>query len=136
MNFMMIVGVVLSLGASGPGADAEPTPISLHTEFATDFVGGRSHRLSESESRALINRLVHDAQACIVDKVSDDPDFRTAAQGGRVGELIVAAFRPCWPVVDALITAHDRQYGSGSGESFITGPFLDRIPRVLEEQLR
>lgn len=137
MTIATILGAVLWLGAAQPVDAPIVRPASLHTDsVVNDVAGGRPTRLSPSENRALIARLVNDAQACIVQKVGDNPEFREAARGGRIGDLIVAAFQPCWSVVDELITAHDRQFGSGSGESFVTGPFLDRIPPILEERLR
>jgi hypothetical protein len=138
MSIATILGAVLWLGAAQPIDTSDIQPVALHQETnVADMTGvGRAVRLSASEGQALIARLVSDAQACIVQRVGDDPEFRDAMRGGRVGDLIVAAFRPCWPAVDALITAHDQQFGSGSGESFVTGPFLDRIPRIIEDRLR
>lgn len=135
MNIATILSAVLFLG-SAPASQA-PQPVSFHAETAmNEAMGGRAVHLSPGESRALLTRLVNDAQACILQKVGDDPSFRDALRVGRVGDLIVAAFQPCWPAVDALITAHDRHFGTGSGESFVTGPFLDDIPRVIERRLR
>jgi hypothetical protein len=135
MSIPTILGAVWFLGVAP--APQTPFPVSLHAETAlNEAMGGRAVHLSPAESRALLTRLVNDAQACILQKVGDDPSFRDALHGGRVGDLIVAAFQPCWPAVDALITAHDRHFGSGSGESFVTGPFLDDIPRVIERRLR
>jgi hypothetical protein len=33
--------------------------------------------------------------------------------------------------VRALIDAHDRYYGAGTGEQFFMGPYLDSLPAVV-----
>ena len=32
-----------------------------------------------------------------------------------------------------MIDAHDRMYGTGSGEAFLLGPYLDVLPKAVTE---
>jgi hypothetical protein len=35
-----------------------------------------------------------------------------------------------------MIDAHDRMYGSGSGEAFLLGPYLDVLPAAVVGQVK
>ena len=35
-----------------------------------------------------------------------------------------------------MIDAHDRMYGTGSGEAFLLGPYLDVLPAAVIKQVR
>jgi hypothetical protein len=38
--------------------------------------------------------------------------------------------------VRAMIDAHDRMYGAGSGEAFLLGPYLDVLPAAVVGQVK
>lgn len=42
----------------------------------------------------------------------------------------------CVGPVRAMIDAHDRLYGSASGEAFLLGPYLDILPAVVVGQVK
>ncbi len=42
----------------------------------------------------------------------------------------------CVRPVRAMIDAHDRMYGSGSGEAFLLGPYLDVLPSAVVGQVK
>jgi hypothetical protein len=109
----LIVAVSIGPGATTPDAD-------------DSFV-----RLSIREKTAVIRPLVDDATTCVAHTVAADPRL------GKfdVTELIVDSFRACAGPVRALIDAHDRYYGNGSGEEFFMGPYLDALPAVVIEMV-
>ncbi len=84
-------------------------------------------RLSAREKTAVIRPLVDDATTCVAHTVAADPRLGKS----DVTELIVDSFRICAGPVRALIDAHDRYYGSGSGEEFFMGPYLDGLPAAV-----
>jgi len=48
-------------------------------------------------------------------------------------DLIVDSLPSCVNPVRAMIDAYDRYYGTGSGEAFFMGPYLDILPRAVGE---
>ena len=54
----------------------------------------------------------------------------------RYRDLIVDPMSACVGPVRAMIDAHDRLYGSGSGEAFLLGPYLDILPAVVVGQVK
>jgi hypothetical protein len=110
-----IAGLSLIIAVSiAPGASAPDTDDSLQ-------------RLSAREKTAVIRPLVDDATTCVAHVVAADPRLGKS----EVTELIVDSFRVCAGPVRALIDAHDRYYGSGSGEEFFMGPYLDALPAAV-----
>ena len=86
-------------------------------------------RLSAREKSAVINPLIHTATDCVVRVVSGDPRLGKL----QVTDLIVDSFKNCLEPVRALIDAHDRYYGAGTGEQFFMGPYLDALPATVGE---
>jgi two-component sensor histidine kinase len=83
--------------------------------------------LSAREKTAILHPLIHTATNCVARAVSADPRF-----GQRnVTDLIVESFKNCVAPVRAMIDAHDRYYGSGSGQQFFMGPYLDTLPAAV-----
>ena len=67
---------------------------------------------------------MHRAQA-----VSADPRYSAQLRPDEFNDLIVKTrFLGCARPVRAMIDAHDRMYGDGSGEAFLLGPYLDVLP--------
>ena len=48
-----------------------------------------------------------------------------------INGLIVDSIAACQRPVRAMIDAHDRMYGDGSGEAFLLGPYLDVLPSAV-----
>jgi hypothetical protein len=80
--------------------------------------------------------LVRRATDCIVRKVATDPRYSAEMRPGDVNDLIVDSITACGRPVRAMIDAHDRMYGSGSGEAFLLGPYLDVLPSAVVKQVR
>jgi len=60
-------------------------------------------------------------------------ETRSASARANLGDLIVDSMPECVTAVRAMIDAYDRYYGTGSGEAFFTGPYLDILPRAVSE---
>ena len=113
-----LVGVVLVVSvATGPITDPDPT--TLH--------------LSARERSAAMQSLVQRATDCIATHVAADPRYPRGATKGDLGDLIVDSVPPCLVAVRAMIDAHDRYFGEGSGEAFFMGPYLDVLPTAVSK---
>jgi hypothetical protein len=111
---LAVVALVVTV-ATGPGAEltAPATP------------------LSAQQKSAAMQPLVRSATECIANSVANDP--RSASTRADLGDLIVDSMPGCVAAVRAMIDAYDRYYGTGSGEAFFTGPYLDILPRAVSE---
>jgi len=80
--------------------------------------------------------LVHRATDCIVHKVATDPRYRAGLRPDEINDLIIDSIAACRRPVRAMIDAHDRMYGAGSGEAFLLGPYLDVLPSAVVNQVK
>ena len=80
--------------------------------------------------------LVHRATDCIVHKVATDPRYRAGLRPDEINDLIIDSIAACPRPVRAMIDAHDRMYGTGSGEAFLLGPYLDVLPSAVVNQVK
>ena len=105
----LLVSMSINPGVIAP--DNERTPISL----------------PQREKTAILHPLIDIATDCVARAVAADPRL------GKfdVNSLIVDSFKNCVEPMRAMIDAHDRYYGSGSGEQFFMGPYLDTLPAAV-----
>ena len=83
--------------------------------------------MSAQQKSAAVQALVRSATECIARTVIADPRF-----GKRdLGDLIVDSMPTCGALVRAMIDAHDRYFGNGTGEAFFMGPYLDVLPTAV-----
>jgi hypothetical protein len=87
--------------------------------------------LSAREKTATLNTLVQRATECIAGRVASDARYADQEAAGTLGDLIVDSVPSCLGPVRAMIDAHDRFYGEGSGEAFFMGPYLDVLPGAV-----
>jgi len=80
--------------------------------------------------------LVQRATDCVVRKVTADPRYRADLHPAEINDLIVDSIGSCGKTVRAMMDAHDRMYGLGSGEAFLLGPYLDVLPAALVKQVK
>jgi len=108
------LSLVMSAGLAptdlAPNADAHRPPMTAQQKFT------------------VLRPALRSATDCVVRTVTADPRFRQTSAPSDMSELIVAAMAPCAGVMRALIDAHDRLFGEGSGEAFFMGPYLDGLP--------
>lgn len=93
-------------------------------------------QLSVRQKDTTLLPLVRRATDCIVRSVTADPRYNDDLRAGDVNDLIVDSIAACAKSVRAMIDAHDRMYGLGSGEAFLLGPYLDVLPAAVVKQVR
>lgn len=114
---------------------------SLIVSASLDIIGppaepGHSAQLSVRQKDAELLPLVRRATDCIVRQVSSDPRYSERLRPEEVNDLIVDSMPACGALVRAMMDAHDRMYGSGSGEAFLIGPYLDVLPAAVVQQVK
>ena len=93
-------------------------------------------QMSVRQKDAALLPLVRRATECIVQKVSADPRYSANMRPDEFNDLLVDSIAGCGRPVRAMIDAHDRMYGYGSGEAFLLGPYLDVLPSAVVKQVR
>jgi hypothetical protein len=93
-------------------------------------------QLSVRQKDAALLPLVQRATECILRKASADPRYQTEMRANEINDLIVDSIAACRRPVRAMIDAHDRMYGYGSGEAFLLGPYLDVLPAAVVQQAK
>jgi len=104
--------------------------------LAPSGLGASEMQLSMAQKTAAMRPVVAVATDCIVNKVSADPRFQDALTQGTIGDLIVDSMPSCLQPVRAMINAHDRYFGEGSGEAFFMGPYLDVLPKAVAKNAK
>ena len=92
---------------------------------------GANVRLSLQQKNAAVQALMRSATECIARNVAAHPRFSKRAPHTELGDLIVASVPSCVGPVRAMIDAHDRFFGDGTGEAFFMGPYLDALPAAV-----
>ena len=93
-------------------------------------------QMSVRQKDAALLPLVRRATDCIVRKVAADPRYSADMRPDEINDLIVDSIAACARPVRAMIDAHDRMYGNGSGEAFLLGPYLDVLPSAVVKQVK
>jgi hypothetical protein len=93
-------------------------------------------QMSVRQKDAALLPLVRQATDCVVRKVVADRRYGADLRPGDVNDLIVDSIAACARPVRAMIDAHDRMYGVGSGEVFLLGPYLDVLPSAVVKQVK
>src|SRR5262245_829345 len=91
--------------------------------------------LSARQKSAAMQPLVRSATECIARTVAADPRFGPR-NGADLGDLIVDSMQRCTTQVRAMIDAYDRYFGTGEGEAFFMGPYLDVLPTAVSNWVR
>ena len=93
-------------------------------------------QMSVRQKDAALLPLVQRATECIVRRVSADPRYQAELRPDEINDLLVNSIAACQRPVRAMINAHDRMYGDGSGEAFLLGPYLDVLPAAVVRQVK
>ena len=93
-------------------------------------------RLSIQQRDTATRVFMRSATECIVRTVAGDDRFRKNEPATNLGDLIVDAMPSCLTSVRAMIDAHDRYFGAGSGEEFFMGVYLDSLPSAVIKAIR
>ncbi len=92
--------------------------------------------LSTRQKEATILPLVQVATDCIARKVVSDPRYNDTIHPVEFNDLIVDSMQACAAQVRAMIEMHDRMFGSGSGDAFFLGPYLEVLPGAISKQVK
>jgi hypothetical protein len=92
--------------------------------------------MSVRQKDAVLLPLVRQATDCIVHRVFGHPRYSADLRADEINDLIVDSMAACMRPVRAMIDAHDRMYGAGSGEAFLLGPYLDVLPAAVVGQVK
>jgi hypothetical protein len=84
--------------------------------------------ISFRQKTAAIQPLIRTATECIARRVAADPRY---GETSKLNDLIVDSVPSCVDALRAMIDAHDRYFGGGSGETFFSGPYLDILPTAV-----
>jgi hypothetical protein len=90
-------------------------------------------QLSVRQKEAALLPLVLRATDCIVRKVHR---YSSDIRPSDINDLIVDSIAACARPVRAMIDAHNRMYGDGTGEAFLLGPYLDVLPAAVVKQVK
>ena len=93
-------------------------------------------QMSPHQKAAVLRPLIRSANDCVARAVAANPRFRKNEDPAEVNELIVTSMEACVDAMRAMISAHDRLFGEGSGEAFFMGPYLDVLPKAVSEGAR
>jgi hypothetical protein len=93
-------------------------------------------QMSVRQKDAALLPLVQHMTECIVHRISADPRYQAELRPDEINDLIVDSIAACQRPVRAMINAHDRMYGYGSGEAFLLGPYLDVLPSAVVRQVK
>ncbi|HET7679925.1 MAG TPA: hypothetical protein VFK79_07295 [Xanthobacteraceae bacterium] len=124
----MIKGVLFGLSLV-VNAAFEPYQPQLEPEAAR-------LQMSVQQKNAVIQPLLRTATDCIVRAVARDPKFQATLPPGDINELIVSSMEGCVEPMRAMIDAHDRLFGEGTGEAFFMGPYLEILPKAVTRQVK
>ena len=109
---------------------------SLDTSTPPNSGLGIQTHMSVRQKEAALLPLVHRATECIARTVVADPRYNNELRPGEVNDLIVDAMSACQRSLRAVVNAHDRMYGDGSGEAFVLGPYLDVLPAAVVKHVK
>ncbi len=110
--------------------------VSLATETPAPADPNPWQHMSVRQKDAALLPLVRTATDCILRAVEGDPRYSSGMRPGEINDLIVDSIAACGKSVRAMMDAHDRMYGKGSGEAFLLGPYLDVLPSAVVTQVK
>jgi hypothetical protein len=84
------------------------------------------------QKRAAIQPVLQTATECVARTVAADMKTRPTAD---LGDLIVDSMETCAGSMRAMIEAYDRYFGVGSGEAFFVGPYLELLPKAVDNMV-
>ena len=110
--------------------------VSLDTQMSLKSDPANWQQMSVRQRDASLLPLIRQATDCVVRKVTADRRYSADMRPTDVNDLIVDSIAACARPVRVMIDAHDRMYGSGSGEAFLLGPYLDVLPSAVVKQVK
>jgi hypothetical protein len=93
-------------------------------------------QMSVYQRDAALLPLVQRATECILRQAARDPRYTRDMGSSDINDVIVDSITACQRPVRAMLDAHDRMYGYGSGEAFLLGPYLDVLPAAMVKHVK
>lgn len=118
-----LVGVALSL------------VVSVAVESGNGPALSHGPAMTAQQKTVIMQPLVRSATECVLRAVAADPRTRSI-DGVDLREIIVGSMPSCADRMRAMIDAHDKLYGEGSGELFFMGPYLDALPATVVKAVK
>lgn len=87
-------------------------------------------------AHAVLLPLEQSATECFAETVASNPRSLTLARAGRWYEAASVTGFLCRPEVDAMVAAHDRLYGRGTGTRYFKGAYAKHLGQQLAERLQ
>jgi hypothetical protein len=84
------------------------------------------------QKRAAIQPVLQTATECVARTVAADMKTRPTVD---LGDLIVDSMETCAGSMRAMIEAYDHYFGVGSGEAFFVGPYLELLPKAVDNMV-
>jgi hypothetical protein len=85
--------------------------------------------ISLQQKNQIMQPLIRSATDCVVRTVVAELRIHPLNKKTTdMRDLIVSSMPSCIDAMRAMIDAHDRLYGEGTGETFFNGLFLDMLP--------
>lgn len=91
---------------------------------------------SPADPHAVMTPLERAATECFAETVMANPAATGHARAGRWYEAAGVIGFLCRPEVDAMIAAHDRLYGRGTGGRYFKNAYLRHLGRELSARLQ
>lgn len=88
--------------------------------------------LTMTQKRAALQPVLQTATECVARAVAADMKAKPSTD---LGDLIVDSMSICADSMRAMIEAHDRYFGVGSGEAFFVGPYLELLPKAVDKMV-
>ena len=110
--------------------------VSLDSQMSLKSDPASWMQMSVRQRDASLLPLIRQATDCVVRKATADKRYRPDMRPGDINDLIVDSIAACARPVRVMIDAHDRTYGTGSGEAFLLGPYLDVLPSAVVKQVK
>lgn len=87
-------------------------------------------------AHAVLLPLEQAATECFSDTVASNPRSLSLARAGRWYEAAAVTGFLCRPEVDAMVAAHDRIYGRGTGTRYFKSAYAMHLGQQLAERLQ
>jgi len=110
--------------------------VTLVATVATGPVGDQFGPNTAARRGDALRTAVNAATECVIRTIAADPRMRRGNIDAIMGELIVDSMPTCAGKMREMIEAYDASFGSGSGEAFFMGPYLDLLPTAASLRLK
>ena len=113
-------------------------PVLLSALVALTLLGGAAEAATRNPGspHAVMAPLEQAATACFAETVVANPGAMAHARAGRWYQAAGVIGFLCRPEVDAMIRAHDRIYGRGTGDRYFKNAYAKHLDRELASRLQ